>query len=412
MIKIYPFLALMPSAENAAKIACEPYDVISTEEARVVAAGHADSFLHVVRSEIDLPPDSNPYDAAVYQKAAENLDSLVARGVLSESAEPTIYIYRQIMKGRSQHGVVCTCDAQQYRDDLIKKHEKTRPDKEDDRTQHMLGCSAHAEPVFLTFRDTTEINRLIETNSSGSPLIDFTANDGVTHTIWKVADPQLFVAAFAQLQAIYIADGHHRTAGGERAAFARQQANPNHTGDEEYNRILSVLFPASQLEILAYNRVVKDLNGTTAAEVLAGLSQVGTVAETSDPVPTRPGEICVYLAGKWYLLSIPQETIDGTDPIGSLDVSLLQTRILEPLLGVGDPRTDKRISFVGGIRGTQELEKLVNAGDAAIAFSMFPTSIEQLLNVSDAGEIMPPKSTWFEPKLRSGLFVHRFERFD
>jgi uncharacterized protein (DUF1015 family) len=409
MIKIYPFKALMPDNLQAAEIACEPYDVISTEEARSRAAGKPNSFLQIVRSEIGLPIGTNPYDSAVYQAAADNLNAFVTRGLLQEVAEPAIYIYRQIMKGRAQHGVVCTCDAQQYRDDLIKKHEKTRPDKEDDRTRHMLTCNAQSEPVFLTFRDTAEINRLIEANASGTPLIDFQADDGVAHTIWQVAEPQKFVDAFARLEALYIADGHHRTAGAERAAAARQQANPKHTGSEEYNRILSVLFPASQLQILAYNRVVKDLHGDSPAEVLDKLKQAGKLSETTNPVPGQAGQICVYLAGKWYLLTIPADSIDSSDPIGSLDVSLLQTRILESVLGVGDPRTDNRLAFVGGIRGTRELEQLVDSGEAAIAFSMFPTSIDQLLNVSDAGVIMPPKSTWFEPKLRSGLFVHRFE---
>lgn len=410
MIRVYPFRALMPRPEIAAQIACEPYDVISTEEARERAAGNPLSFLHVVRSEIDLPEDTDPHASEVYAKAAANLEELVKQGVLREDNVPRIFIYRQIFQGRAQHGVVCTCDAAQYRNDLIKKHEKTRPDKEDDRTRHMTVSSAHAEPVFLTFRDHAGINALIAEDIKGQPLIDFVAVDGVQHTVWPVRNAEQYTHAFKEVPALYIADGHHRTAGGERAATERQRANPNHRGDEEYNRILSVIFPASQLQILAYNRIVSDLNGMTAAEFLQRLKAIGSVSETSNPIPDRPGQLAIYLNRHWYLFEFPAASIPTRDPIASLDVSLLQTRILEPLLGVGDPRTDQRIGFVGGIRGTSELVRVVDGGRAAVAFSMFPTSLEQLLNVSDAGEIMPPKSTWFEPKLRSGIFVHRFER--
>jgi len=411
MIRYFPFRALMPTSTNAAKIACEPYDVISSEEARERSAGNPLSFLHVVRSEIDLPHDTDPHDDAVYDVAAKNLQSMIGSGLLVENSTPSIYIYRQTWQAREQYGVVGCCDAAQYRSDLIKKHEKTRPDKEDDRTRHMVTCSAHAEPVFMTFRDTDRIGRLIQSDAAGNPLIDFTAGDGVAHSIWQVANPQAYVDAFAELDALYIADGHHRTAGGERTATERQRANPNHTGDEEYNRILTVAFPATHLRILAYNRIVKDLGGMTAGQVMDKLGSVGTISPTTDPVPKKAGTVCIYAGSGWHLLEFPASSIDYTDPINSLDVALLQSRVLEPVLGVGDPRTDARIGFVGGIRGTRELEKLVDSGKAGVAFSMFPTSIEQLLNVSDAGQIMPPKSTWFEPKLRSGLFVHQFERF-
>jgi uncharacterized protein (DUF1015 family) len=409
MIKVYPFSAIMPQPEKAAAIACEPYDVINTVEARERAQGNPLSFLRVVRSEIDLAPSTNPYDDSVYQTAAKNLDALIAAGHLVEHPEPAMFIYRQVWQGRQQYGVVCTCDAQQYRQDLIKKHEKTRPDKEDDRTRHMTVSSAHAEPVFLTVRDQADLKALIESDSQGSPLIDFVARDGVQHTIWRIANWSAYLAAFAKAPALYIADGHHRTAGGERAATARQYANPHHTGDEEYNRILSVIFPASHLKILAYHRVIKDLGSLTADKFLDRLKALGRVVETTNPVPTQAGTICVYVAGKWFEFIFPDDSIDRDNPVESLDVSLLQSRILEPILGVGDPRTDQRIQFVGGIRGTTSLEKVVDSGEMAVAFSMFPTSIEQLLAISDAGMIMPPKSTWFEPKLRSGLFVHRFE---
>ncbi len=411
MIKIFPFQAIMPSPDLASRIACEPYDVISTDEARERAAGNSLSFLHVVRSEIDLPIDTDPYADTVYDIAAKNLDRLIHDGHLIEQPRLGIYIYRQTFEGREQYGIVCTCDAEQYRQGLIKKHEKTRPDKEDDRTRHMTVSSAHAEPVFLTFRDTDDVNLLIKSDTQGAPLIDFVAADKVRHSIWPVADPGKYTQAFGKVPALYIADGHHRTAGGERAAAERQAKNPRHTGNEEYNRILSVVFPASQLKILAYNRVVKDLNGLSLETFLNKLAEIGQVVETKNPMPERSGSVCIYVARKWFSFSFPARSIDTSDPINSLDVSLLQSRILEPILGVGDPRTDKRIGFVGGIRGTAELQRLVDSGQMGAAFSMFPTSIEQLLNVSDAGKIMPPKSTWFEPKLRSGLFVHRFEKF-
>ena len=409
MIRIHPFPAFMPEPSEAATIACEPYDVISTEEARERSAGNAKSFLHVVRSEIDLPSDTDPHSPEVYTTAARNLQTMIDRQWL-RPAPCGVYLYRQTFQGREQCGVVATCEAAQYRTNEIKKHEKTRPDKEDDRTDHMLACGAHAEPVFLTFRDTARIAELIETaTASTAPMIDFVAADGVGHSVWTVADADAYVQAFAELDALYIADGHHRTAGAERAATARQEANSNHTGNEEYNRILAVMFPASHLRILAYNRVVRDLNGMTAGQLLARLSLVGIVEPTEEPQPASAGSVCFFAGRGWYRLTFPHDSIDRGDPIGSLDVSLLQSRVLEPVLGIVDPRTDTRIAFVGGIRGTGELEKLVRSGAMAVAFSMHPTGIEQLLKVSDAGQIMPPKSTWFEPKLRSGLFVHQFE---
>lgn len=411
MIRIYPFKPLMPAAEKAPRIACEPYDVIDSQEARQRAAGNELSFLHVVRPEIDFPAETDPYSDQIYQKAAENLDSLQQANHLNQADADSIYIYRQIFQGREQSGVVCCYDVQHYRSGEIKKHETTRPVKEDDRTRHLTTCSAHAEPVFLTFKDDPAVNRLIARDSGGDPIIDFEASDGVRHTVWKVADPQAYVDAFSHLDAVYIADGHHRTAAGERAATQRQQENGQHTGNEQYNRVLSVMFPAGQLKILAYNRVVADLNGLTGQQLIEKLSGIGTMEKTSDPEPRNPGSVCMYFGHGWYRFTFAAESIDAEDPINSLDVALLQSQILTPMLGIGDPRTDERIGFVGGIRGTGELERLVDSGKQALAISMFPTSIEQLINVSDAEKIMPPKSTWFEPKLRSGLFVHRFERY-
>ena len=411
MIKIYPFQPLMPDAAKASQISCEPYDVISTQEASQAAEGNEISFLHVIRPEIGFSAETDPYSEPIYLKAAENLNSLEQAGHLSPADEPSIYIYRQIYQGQAQHGVVCCYDVQHYRSGEIKKHEKTRPVKEDDRTRHLTTCSAHAEPVFLTFNDDVTINQLIESDIAGGHMIDFEAEDGVQHTIWKAANAQAYVDAFAKLDAVYIADGHHRTAAGERAATQRQSENSNHTGDEEYNRVLSVMFPANQLRILSYNRVVADLNGLTGEALLEKLKGVGTLEPTDNPEPNSAGSVCVYLGNGWHKFTFAPDSFDSSDPINSLDVALLQSQILAPILGIGDPRTDNRIGFVGGIRGTEELERVVDSGKQAIAFSMFPTSIEQLINVSDADKIMPPKSTWFEPKLRSGLFIHHFESY-
>ena len=411
MIKIYPFKPLMPDAKKAAQIACEPYDVISTNEARQAAEGNEISFLHVIRPEIGFPAETDPYSEPIYLKAAENLGSLQQGGHLSQADEPSIFIYRQIYQGQAQHGVVCCYDVEHYRSGEIKKHEKTRPVKEDDRTRHLTTCSAHAEPVFLTFKDDPTVDQLIESDIAASHVIDFEAEDGVQHTIWKAANAQAYVDAFANLDAVYIADGHHRTAAGERAATQRASENGQHTGNEEYNRVLSVMFPANQLRILSYNRVVADLNGLDGPSLLEKLASIGTLEPTSNPQPESAGSVCVYFGDGWHKFTFAPDSFDSNDPINSLDVALLQSQILTPILGVGDPRTDDRIGFVGGIRGTDELERVVDSGKQAVAFSMFPTSIEQLINVSDADKIMPPKSTWFEPKLRSGLFIHRFESY-
>ena len=410
MIKIYPFRPLMPKADLAAQIACEPYDVISTEEARNKAVGNENSFLHVVRPEIDFPVGTDPYAAEIYQKAADNLAALAEKDLLLED-DGGIYVYRQIFDGRQQYGIVCCYDVEHYRSGEIKKHEKTRPVKEDDRTRHLTTCSAHAEPVFLAFKDDPTIATLIEKDSQGNCAIDFTANDGVRHSVWSVDDPSAYVKAFENLDSVYIADGHHRTAAGERAATQRAGENSNHNGNEEYNRVLSVMFPAGQLKILAYNRVVDDLNGLTGEQFIAKLQEIGTLEKSDVSEPAEPGTLCIYFGEGWYRFVFPDSEIDRNDPINSLDVALLQSKILTPILAVGDPRTDERIGFVGGIRGTGELEQLVDSGKKAVAFSMYPTSIQQLIDVSDAEKIMPPKSTWFEPKLRSGLFVHPFESY-
>ncbi len=409
-MRINPFRALRPPAELAARVASVPYDVVSRDEAAALAAGNDLSFLHVGRPDIDLPPSTDPYDAQVYAQGRRALDAFLAKGTLSRDPDRTVYLYRQEMNGRVQTGVVACVHVDDYERDLIRKHEKTRKDKEDDRTRHVLTLDANAEPVFLTYRPELDIDALVAREASGPPLYDFTADDGVRHTAWKVKDAAPLVAAFRSVPAFYVADGHHRSASAWRAGQERKKAHPSHTGNEEYNWFLAVLFPSDQLAILPYNRVLKDLNGLTGAQFIERLEAIGQVSETTDPVPPHPGSFCFFLEGRWIRFTLDPATIDAGDPIGSLDVSLLQDRVLAPILGVGDPRSDKRIDFVGGIRGTGELERRVRSGEMALGISMFPTTMEQLLAVSDAGEIMPPKITWFEPKLRSGLFVHELRQ--
>jgi len=385
-----------------------PYDVVNRDEACELAQGNRYSFLHVGRADIDLSADVDPHDPRVYSTAREALDRLVAQGVLVREGAPALYLYRQIMSGRAQTGVVGCVHIDDYEQDVIRRHEKTRPDKEDDRTRHVLTLEAHAEPVFLTYRGRPQIDVLSEAVLATDPVHDFTAPDGVRHTVWRISDPASWVEAFREVPHAYVADGHHRSASAWRAGKERRAANPNHRGHEEYNWFLAVLFPADQLTIMPYNRVVRDLGGKSPAEVLQALRLVGRVSAADHPRPPHPGTFCVYLADAWYRVELDEERIDRRDPIGSLDVSLLQDQVLGPILGVGDPRTEKRLDFVGGIRGTAELERRVNSGEMAIAFSLYPTTVDQLMAVSDAGAIMPPKSTWFEPKLRSGLFVHTF----
>jgi uncharacterized protein (DUF1015 family) len=408
-MRIAPFHAVRPDPYNATRVAAPPYDVVSTAEARQLAAGNPDSFLHVTRPEIDLPPEVGPYDDAVYAKARENYDRFKLKRVLQRAAERTVYLYRQVREHVPQIGVTCCCHVDDYTDDVIRKHEKTRVDKEDDRTRHVLELNAHAEPVFLTYRDQPVIDELVERDTNERPMYHFNAPDGVTHTAWMVRDPQPYVDAFKSVPVAYVADGHHRSASAARAGAERRQANASHTGAEEYNWFLTVLFPASQLHILAYNRVIADLADQSPANVLEKLRAAGKVEDTSKAGPERPGEICFYMEKKWRTLTMAPGSVNNDDPIRSLDVSLLQERVLEPIFGIRDQRTDERIDFVGGIRGTQELERRVDSGNAAIAFSLRPTTIDQLMAVSDAGLIMPPKSTWFEPKLRSGLFVHELD---
>jgi uncharacterized protein (DUF1015 family) len=398
---------LRPPVERVEQVASVPYDVVNTEEARALAADNPLSLLHVTRPEIDLPEGTNIHSDEVYARAAENLRKLVETCPLELEAEPSLYLYRLVMGEHEQVGVAACCAVDEYDRDLVRKHERTRPDKEDDRTRHMLSLRAQTGVVFLTYRADRRIDALAAAIVSGEPLYDFTAPDGIRHTLWRAPSPDALVRAFGEVPLLYIADGHHRAASASRARAALREQNPQHTGEEEYNRFLTVIFPSDQMQILPYNRVVRDLHGMSAEQFLAAVETKFSVAEGSADVPAR-GRFGMYLRQRWYNLT-PRDASQAQtgDATASLDVSVLQDQLLDPILGIKDVRTDKRIDFVGGIRGTSELERLVNEGHVAVAFSLSPTTIEDLLTVSDANGIMPPKSTWFEPKLRDGLLIHQ-----
>ncbi len=405
MLRIRAFQGLSPKPELAAQVACVPYDVVNRDEAAALTGGNPHSLMHVDRAEINLPPETDPYSEAVYNAAKASLDRLISEGSLVRDPAPCVYLYRQEMDGHVQTGVAAVCHIGDYENDIIRKHEKTRRDKEDDRTRLIGTLGANTGPVFLTYRDRADIDRLVAAETAKPPLHDFVAPDGIRHTAWRV-EGEALVQAFAGVPLAYVADGHHRSASAARVGRERREANPAHTGHEDYNWFLCVLFPADQLRILPYNRVVADLNGLSADEFLAAVRARFEVTENAAPSPSAPGHVSMFLGGKWYGLS--WKPAADADPVSRLDVSVLQDSLLAPVLGVDDPRTNKRIDFVGGIRGTAELEERVNSGRAAVAFSMFPVTVGQLMDIADAGQIMPPKSTWFEPKLRSGLFIHTF----
>ncbi|MGH9942244.1 MAG: DUF1015 domain-containing protein [Pyrinomonadaceae bacterium] len=408
MAVIHPFRALRPPAEKVEQVASVPYDVVDTAEARALAEDNPLSLLHVTRPEIDLPEGTDIYSDAVYEKAAENFRRLTESCPLELEAEPSLYLYRLRMGEHEQVGVAACCAVDEYDEELIRKHERTRPDKENDRTRHMITLRAQTGVVFLTYRQDRRIDALVAGEVSREPLYDFTAPDGIQHTIWRAQSPDQIARAFGEVPLLYIADGHHRAASASRARAALRDQNPRHTGEEEYNRFLAVIFPSNQMQILPYNRVVKDLNGHSPAEFLAAVKEKFDLTDGANPQgPGKAGHWHMYLGERWYGLTLKGSVRPAIgDPVAALDVSLLQDNLLDPLLGVKDPRTDKRIDFVGGIRGTKELERLVNEGRAAVAFAFYATSIEDLLSVADAGGIMPPKSTWFEPKLRDGLLIH------
>jgi uncharacterized protein (DUF1015 family) len=406
MATIRAFRALRPTTENAPAVSAVPYDVVNTAEARALSAGNPLSFLHVSRPEIDLPDGIDIYSDAVYEKAAENFEKLKAAAPLFTEDTPSLYVYRLQMGEHTQAGVAACCSVDEYDSDMIRKHERTRKDKEDDRTRHILAIRAQTGPVFLTYSDRDEINDFVIRAQRMEPLADFTAPDGVAHTIWRVEEGDLnpLIEAFKKVPLFYIADGHHRAASASRARA--QLAGKEPDSGAEYNFFLGVLFPANQLQILPYNRVVKDLNNMTASEFLTALSKKFDISDAASPPSPQKGEIGMYLDGRWRVLTVPPGTTNPIDPISSLDVSVLQERVLDSLLGITDVRTDKRIDFVGGVRGTAALEKIVNEGHAAAAFSLHPVAVEQLMAIADANQIMPPKSTWFEPKLRDGLVSH------
>ncbi len=404
-MRIRAFQGLVPVAEHAAEVACVPYDVINASEAAALAAGRPRSLLHVDRAEIDLPPGTDPYSSAVYAKARENFIRLQRDGVLVRESGPCVYVYQQQMGGHRQRGLVAVCHVDDYDAGLIKKHEKTRRDKEDDRTRLIDAIAAETGPVFLTYRDEPAVTELTEETVQGLPRHDFTAPDGIRHTVWRVPGGSDWVEAFKRVPCLYIADGHHRAASAAHVAQLRRERNPQHTGSEDYNWFLCVIFPAGELKILPYNRIVVDLNGRDQAMFLEEVRATFGLKENAPSSPEISGEVSMYLGGEWYGLRCPVEP--GADAVSRLDVSVLQDRLLAPVLGIADPRTSKRIDFVGGIRGPDELAGRIDRG-GGVAFSLFPVTVSQLMGIADAGQIMPPKSTWFEPKLRSGLFVHTF----
>jgi len=383
-----------------------PYDVVNTDEARALAEGNPLSFLHVSRPEIDLPPGTDLYSDAVYRKAVENFEKLIVTCPLEKEAEPSLYLYRLIMGEHEQTGIVAVCSVDEYDNNTIRKHERTRRDKEDGRTRHMLMVRAQTGPVFLTYRGRSDIDDQVSAGLGAEPLYDLTAPDGVRHTIWRVDDTEALVKSFESVPLLYIADGHHRAASASRARSELQQQSFAHTGKEDYNYFLTVIFPDSQMQILAYNRTVKDLNGMSKEAFLDSVSTQFSINENANPEPPKRGHWSMFLDGKWYGLQLSPAATLPAGTVAQLDVSVLQDRLLDPILGIKDVRTDKRVDFIGGLRGTKELERLVNEGKAAVAFSLFPTTVGELLMVSDANEIMPPKSTWFEPKLRDGLLIH------
>ncbi len=408
-----PFKAVRPTSDKAHLVASRPYDVLNSSEAKIEASGNEFSFLRVIKPEIELSDDINPYEYVVYEKGASFYEELKSSGILLQDSKPCFYVYRLTMGDRSQTGIAGCCHFEEYYSGKIKKHELTRMVKEEDRVKHVDVLNANAEPVFFSYRARASIDLQLKEIVSTASEYDFVAEDGIRHELWIVRDEKYIsnlVNSFKEVPALYVADGHHRTAAAARVGQVRKDRNPKHTGDEEYNYFLSVLFSDQELEIYDYNRVVKCLNGFSEADFLSQLEKrCSLIKESADPIkPCQKGEFSVYLNKIWYSFSFVTENYDH-DPIKNLDVSLLTHHVLESLLGVIDQRKDDRIDFVGGIRGLEELERRVDSGEMEIAFALFPLSMEELLAVADAGKIMPPKSTWFEPKLRSGLFVHELK---
>lgn len=403
-MRIKPFQALRPPPAEVSRVAAPPYDVVTVEEARAIAADNPQCFLRVSRPELELPAGTDPYSGEVYRRAAANFELFQRRGYLVPDVEPALYVYRQVQGTHQQTGVVAVCHADDYDQDVIKKHEKTRQAPEDDRTRHLATVRAQTGPVFLTYRDQPEIDAAVAQWTGGPPLYDFQAPDGVRHMVWRVGVADRLQQLFARVPAAYIADGHHRAAAAARFAREQRQAHPGARGDEEYLWFLAVLFPAGQLRILPYNRVVCDLGRWNADDFLREVGRRFTVTADAEPQPAERGRISMYLGGRWYDLGWTPPV--GADVVQALDVSALQDRLLAPLLDIADPRQSKRIQFVGGIRGVEALRAAVDAQGGGVAFSLYPVSVLDLLAIADLGRTMPPKSTWFEPKLRSGILVH------
>ncbi|MBC3797146.1 DUF1015 domain-containing protein [Acetobacterium tundrae] len=412
MATIKPFKAVRPFPEKAQDVAALPYDVYNRKEAAAAARGKLDSFLRVDRPETTLDDRMKMDDPFVYETARKNLDKLFYRNALTQDNQDCLYIYELIMDGRSQVGLVVCTAIDEYLNNTIKKHELTRADKEEDRIKHVNACDANTGPIFLTYRGEDAINVIVDKwRKENAPVYDFVSEDGIIHRAWVIDDDAMInklVKKFKDVKSLYIADGHHRSASAVKVGLMRREANPDYTGKEEFNYFLSVLFPDEQLYIMDYNRVVKDLNGLSIDEFLTALSEKFDIEDRGAEAvkPQQKGSFGLFLDNKWYLLTAKEGVYDLADPVNSLDVAILQNNVLVPILGIGDIRTDERIDFVGGIRGLKELERRVN-DDMTLAFSMYPTSIEELMNIADADLLMPPKSTWFEPKLRSGLFIHK-----
>ncbi len=409
MATIKPFVCVRPRADVVDRVAALPYDVYNRQEAKEAVKDNPISFLNIDRAETQFDDSVDTYAPEVYQKAKELLEGMIADGTFLTDEDKAYYVYELTMNGRAQTGIVACASIDDYANNMIKKHENTRADKEIDRITHVDTCSAQTGPIFLAYRANEVINGEVRKAKENPALYDFVSDDGIRHAVWKISAPEAvekIQAAFVQIDRIYIADGHHRAASAVKVGFKRREANPSYTGEEEFNFFLSVLFPDEQLMIMDYNRVVKDLNGLSEEEFMSRVAECFTVKESAGQAkPEKKGDVGMYLSGKWYLLTAKDE-IKSDDPVEGLDVAILQNSLLTPLLGIKDPRTDKRIDFIGGIRGLSELERRADS-DMKVAFAMYPTSIGELFAVADAGLLMPPKSTWFEPKLRSGLFIHR-----
>ena len=415
MAIIKPFKAYRPVKEKVLSIASRPYDVLSAEEAKEEAKGNPDSFYHIIKPEIDFPEGTDVYSDAIYAKGKANLLEAIAKGVFIQEEKPCYYIYSQTMWGKTQYGLVGGASVEDYLDNIIRKHELTRPDKEEDRKKHVRVSGFNYEPVFFTYPDNSTIDKIVDKYITGNAIYDFTTEDDITHKVWVIdndADIKTIEQTFQkEVPLTYVADGHHRTAAAALVGEERKEANANHTGNEEYNFFLAVHFPASQLRIIDYNRVVKDLNGLSKAELIEKLAQKFEVENMGADIykPSKVHEMSMYIDGEWFKLLAKAATYNDSDPIGCLDVTVLSNSVLEPLLDIKDLRKSKRIDFVGGIRGLGELKKRVDSGEMAVAFALFPVSMQQLINIADTGNIMPPKTTWFEPKLRSGLILHSLD---